>query len=90
MKLAFFLAAALPLAGCAGHAVNHTHKIDDGGLPSAEVKAFERAQTQYQYRDARIEWDTKNCAVYEGIAPNGQRQQQPLTKEDGSRICSNP
>ncbi|MBB5735805.1 hypothetical protein FHT09_001504 [Xanthomonas arboricola] len=90
MKLGILSALALSLAACTGTPVTKEHKIDDGGLPSAEVKAFERAQTQYQYKDARIEWDATNCAVYEGTAPNGRRQQQPLTKDNGERICSKP
>ncbi|UQP98368.1 hypothetical protein [Xanthomonas arboricola] len=90
MKLGILSALALSLAACTPPPVTKEHKIDDGGMSSAEVKAFERAQTRHQYTDARIEWDVTNCAVYEGTAPNGQRQQQPLTKENGERICSNP
>lgn len=87
MKLALPFALSLSLAACSGHPVNEQRKIDDGGLPSAEVKAFERAHAQYQYKEARIEWDGARCAVYEGIAPNGQRQQKPLTDEDGWQFC---
>ncbi|MBB3812845.1 hypothetical protein GGR60_002071 [Xanthomonas arboricola] len=90
MKLGLLSALALSLSACTGAPVAKEHKIDDGALPSAEVKAFERAQARYHYKDARFEWDASNCAVYEGTAPDGKRQQQPLTKEDGSRFCSAP
>ncbi|NIJ80648.1 hypothetical protein [Xanthomonas cannabis] len=87
MNLAFPIALSLSLAACASNPGKEERKIDDGGLPSAEVKAFERAHAQYQYKDARIEWDSTNCAVYEGAAPTGQRQQKPLTDEGGRRFC---
>ncbi|MCD9098018.1 hypothetical protein LU699_13250 [Luteimonas fraxinea] len=57
-------------------------------LPSAEVIAFESADKQHGYTDARIEWDENNCAVYEGVAPNGERARHPLVAQDNQPICS--
>ncbi len=57
------------------------------GLPSAEVTAFQEADARLRYRDARIEYDARNCAVYEGIAPNGRTQRELLRNPDNTTIC---
>ncbi len=57
-------------------------------LPSAEVIAFQRADARLRYRDARIEYDANNCAVYQGTAPNGRMRREPLRNQAGKAICA--
>lgn len=57
-------------------------------LPSAEVLAFQRADKRLNYRDARIEYDARGCAVYEGRATNGRVRQVPLRTARGGPICT--
>lgn len=64
------------------------HSYGNDALPSAEVIAFKRTDARLRYRSASIEYDAKNCAVYQGSAPNGQLRREPLRGTDGRQICA--
>ncbi|SDI47944.1 hypothetical protein SAMN05216588_117136 [Pseudomonas flavescens] len=78
------------LVGCAQHEREIRHGYGNDALPSAEVKAFQAADARLHYQDARIEWDQKNCALYQGIAPDGALRTVPLADQNGKPICSRP
>lgn len=64
------------------------HSYGNDALPSAEVVAFQRTDARLHYRNASIEYDAKNCAVYQGSAPNGQVRREPLRGTNGRQICA--
>ena len=87
MKFRSALVCAVLLIGCAdGRAASVGYGND--ALPSAEVKAFQRLDARLRYRGARIEYDSRNCAVYEGRTRGGRVQRQALRDERGRRICA--
>ncbi|RFC61787.1 hypothetical protein DYI37_19330 [Fulvimarina endophytica] len=57
-------------------------------LPSAEVTAFQQIDRRLGYSNARIEYDSNNCAVYQGMAPNGRIARVPLKDRSNQQICS--
>lgn len=57
-------------------------------LPSAEMIAFRKVDARLRYRDARLEYDAKECAVYQGKAPNGQIRRERLLSEAGRPFCA--
>lgn len=57
-------------------------------LPSAEVIAFQRTDARLHYRNARIEYDRNNCAVYQGVGPGGRTRSEPLRDAAGKAICA--
>ena len=57
-------------------------------LPSADVIAVQNAEKQDGDTDARSEWDENSCAVYDGVAPSGERARHPLMGEDNQPICT--
>ncbi len=57
-------------------------------LPSAEVIAFQRTDARLHYRNARIEYDRNNCAVYQGVGPGGRTRSEPLRDAAGKAICT--
>ena len=69
-------------AGALGHASGND------ALPSAEVTAFQRVHARRNYRLARIEYDAKGCAVYQGTTRGGQMQREPLRDPAGQQICT--
>ncbi|UQY36092.1 hypothetical protein K8U54_06300 [Pseudomonas fulva] len=89
MKLIVTLAFGALLVGCAHNEQEVRHYGNDA-LPSAEVTAFEAVDARFNYQDARIEYDNNDCAVYQGVAPDGQRRNVPLTDPSGKPLCSRP
>lgn len=67
--------------------VSGRRSYGNDALPSAEVKAFQRLDKRLSYRDARIEYDAKGCAVYQGRARNGRIRQEVLRDPRGRAIC---
>jgi hypothetical protein len=63
------------------------HSYGNDALPSAEVIAFQRIDARLRYRNPSIEYDAKNCAVYQGKAPSGQVRREPLRGANGRQIC---
>ena len=57
-------------------------------LPSAEMIAFRKVDARLRYRDARLEYDAKECAVYQGKAPNGQIRRERLVSKAGRPFCT--
>jgi hypothetical protein len=57
-------------------------------LPSAEVIAFQRVDARLRYRDARIEYDADECAVYQGRARDGQVRRERLLSSSGRPLCT--
>ncbi|MFF8801800.1 MULTISPECIES: hypothetical protein [unclassified Methylobacterium] len=87
MKYRPALACAVLLIGCAdGRAASVGYGND--ALPSAEVRAFQRLDARLRYRDARIAYDGRHCAVYEGRTRRGRVQRQALRDERGRRLCT--
>lgn len=82
------LIAALALTAAACASPPRETSYGDDALPSAEVLAFQGADLRYKYRNARIARDGQNCAVYQGVAPNGQVMSHPLVGADGQRLCA--
>ncbi|WAJ26637.1 hypothetical protein [Antarcticirhabdus aurantiaca] len=56
-------------------------------LASAEVTAFQAVDAHLRYRDARIEYDARNCAIYQGIGPDGRVYRELLRNPDNTTIC---
>lgn len=93
------LIAALALSACAQTGEDRPYGNDmlpAGGaqqsygndmLPSAEVTAFKAADARLGYRDARIEYDAQNCAIYQATGPNGQVYRERLRNPDNTTIC---
>ncbi len=77
---------ALAAAGCAPA----DHPMGNDALPSAQVIAFQKADTRLGWRGAHVEWDERTCAVYRGFAPDGVERQEPLLDEGGRPICAKP
>ncbi len=50
--------------------------------------AFRKVDARLRYRDARLEYDAKECAVYQGKAPNGQIRLERLLSEAGRPFCT--
>ncbi|MCD9098184.1 hypothetical protein LU699_11190 [Luteimonas fraxinea] len=100
MKILILPLMALGLTACSGHPGSgargpaapqpEVRSYGNDALASAEVKAYERAHARYKYRDSRIEWDSRNCAVYEGTASDGKRVQHALSDERNQPICAKP
>ncbi|RSU45463.1 hypothetical protein [Sphingomonas sp. S-NIH.Pt15_0812] len=57
-------------------------------LPSAEMIAFRKVDARLRYREARLEYDAKECAMYQGKAPNGQVRRERLLSEAGRPFCT--
>lgn len=57
-------------------------------LPSAEVTAFQKVDARLHYRDARIDYDAKECAVYQGVGPDGRVHREPLMDASRRPICT--
>ncbi|MEH3105446.1 MAG: hypothetical protein PGN12_16280 [Sphingomonas phyllosphaerae] len=64
-----------------------SRSYENDALPSAEVRAFQRVGKRLGYRDARIEYDAKGCALYQGKARNGHVRQEVLRDPRGRSIC---
>ncbi len=56
-------------------------------LPSAEVTAFQRVDKRLRYRNARIDYNDKGCAVYRGTARDGRVRQEALRDARGRALC---
>lgn len=65
-----------------------TLSYGNDGLPSREVTAFQKMDARLHYRDARIEYDGRNCAVYQGVGPDGRTRREPLLDEARRPLCS--
>ena len=57
-------------------------------LPSAEMLAFDRVDARLHYRNARIEYDDQECALYQGTAPDGRLGRERLRNSKGQPICT--
>lgn len=79
----------LLLAGCGAKEAKPVSYGNDA-LPSAEVTAFQAADARLRYRDARIAYDARSCAVYEGTGPDGTVMRVPLADAGGQPICRGP
>lgn len=64
------------------------HPVGNDALPSAEVIAFQKADSRLKYGNARIEHDDSSCALYQGTAPDGQVKREPLLDGAGKPICA--
>ena len=62
MKLSMILVSSFVLFGCAQEQ-NKTVSFGNDGLPSAEVIAFQEVDKRLGYRNARIEFDAKDCVL---------------------------
>lgn len=97
MKLTLPFVAALALSACAqnqGEVRSYGNDMLPAGqpygndaLPSAEVTAFQKVDARLKYADARIEYDAKGCAVYQGADSKGQMQREPLRDTANKPIC---
>ncbi len=90
MKALLFILSAALIAGCAQSkpATTVLHSYGNDGLPSAEVTAFQAADARLKYQKARIEYDPKGCARYQGVAPDGQLRSEPLLDARSQPICA--
>ncbi|KWS07277.1 hypothetical protein AL065_08695 [Pseudomonas amygdali pv. ulmi] len=90
MKTLLFILSAALIGGCAQHkpATTAPHPYGNDGLPSAEVTAFQAADARLKYRKARIEYDHKGCARYQGVAPDGQIRSEQLLDARSQPICA--
>lgn len=77
----------LLLAACA-QAGSNARGYGDDALPSAETTAFQAADARLRWSDARIEYDARACAVYQGRDAQGRIRQEPLRRADGQPICA--
>ncbi|MEH3046179.1 hypothetical protein [Sphingomonas adhaesiva] len=68
--------------------VSGVRSYGNDALPSAEVVAFQQADKRLNYRNARIEYDAKGCALYQGTARNGRERKEMLRDSRGRPICS--
>ena len=89
MKLIITLAFGALLVGCAQNEQEVRHYGNDA-LPSAEVTAFEALHARLKYQNARIEYDNRECAVYQGVAADGQVRSVPLEDASGNPLCGRP
>ncbi len=64
------------------------HSYGNDGLPSPEVIAFQKLDARLHYRNARIEYDGRNCAVYQGIGRDGRTHREPLLDEARRPLCT--
>lgn len=64
------------------------HSFGNDMLPSAEMIAFQKVDARLKYRNARIEYDARSCAVYQGTARNGRVRTEPLRSPEGRPICT--
>lgn len=60
---------------------------DNDALPSAEVSAFQAVDARLGYRNARIEYDDRNCAVYQATGRDGRTYRELLRNPDNTTIC---
>jgi hypothetical protein len=60
---------------------------DSDTLRGAEMLAFQRIDKRLGYRNARIDHDTKGCAIYRGITHGGRDRREPLRDPRGRPIC---
>ncbi len=90
MKALLFTLSSALIAGCAQSkpATTVLHSYGNDGLPSAEVTAFQAADARLKYHKARIEYDPKGCARYQGVAPDGQLRSEPLLDARSQPICA--
>lgn len=86
MKSLATVVSALLLLGCAEARAGSVGYGRDA-LPSAEVEAFQRLDARLKYRDARIGYDARNCAVYEGRT-RGRIHRRALRDARGRPICT--
>ena len=86
MRFLLIALGSLCLSACAPSGPKAVSYGNDA-LPSAEVLAFQRVDARLKYRNATIERDAANCAVYRGTASDGQVRSEPLTNEAGQPIC---
>lgn len=82
-----FVIACTTLLGCPGGLAAQIGYGNDA-LPSAEVTAFQRLDARLKYRDARITYDARNCALYEGRRPGGRLRRHVLRDGRGRPICA--
>lgn len=87
MKLAMVLASSFVLLGCV-QSPNKIVSYRNDALPSSEVIAFQAADARLKYQNARIEFDAKDCAFYQGIASDGKVRSTPLLNPQGQPICA--
>lgn len=64
------------------------HFYGNDGLPSAEVIAFKKMDARLHYRGARIEYDAKSCAVYQGVGRDGRAHREPLLDDSRRPLCA--
>lgn len=80
------LVPVLALAACT-HPGETTRSHGNDMLPSAETTAFQAADARLNWKNARIEYDARECAVYLGTAPDGQLRSEPLLGTNGQPLC---
>ncbi|MBB3844603.1 hypothetical protein FHT13_002222 [Xanthomonas arboricola] len=88
MRPVLFFSLAALCASCAHTEQPKQHAYGNDALPSAESVAFEKTDARLRYRDARIEWDAKQCAVYQGVAADGQIRSEALHDAEGWPLCA--
>lgn len=54
---------------------------------SVELAAFQGADKTHGFRDARVVYDARQCALYQGTADDGQIRQVPLKNWEGAPLC---
>ncbi len=54
---------------------------------TAEVAAFQGADKTHGFRDAQVVFDSRNCAIYRGVAEDGEMRDVPLRNALGKPLC---
>lgn len=70
-----------------GPAPGPTISYGNDALPSAEMTAFQTLNARLGYRDARIGYDARDCAIYQATGPDGRPYQELLRNPDNTTIC---
>ncbi|MBB6132657.1 hypothetical protein HD842_000768 [Massilia aurea] len=80
------LTFSIAVTGCASN-TDREVSFGDDMLKSQDMISFEENHRIFNYKNARFEWDGKNCAVYRGEDKSGKTIDQPLRDINKEPIC---